>query len=86
MSEHRIIIEKQATNGIATASLFLGLFGAFIVLIPLIGWFALPIPISAIILGLVGLVRKTNRASALVGISLGVAIIIYKITFWFWLM
>lgn len=86
MSEHRIIIEKQATNGIATASLLLGLFGAFIVLLPLIGWFALPIPISAIVLGLVGLARRTNRASALIGISLGIAIIIYKITFWFWIM
>lgn len=74
-----IVRPAPVTNGTAIAALVLGIIAAASALIPLAGFFLLPIPaLLAIILGIVGLNRSKqlnglNRVPAIVGIVLGAA-------------
>jgi len=69
-------------NGMATASLVLGIIGLVIGIIPFIGWFALPLWILAIIFGIIGAKKQVKKGLAISGIILGSFTVAYKFGFW----
>lgn len=56
---------KMESNGMAVASLVLGICGIVLGLIPFIGWFLLPAWILAIVFGAVGLKKGSEQRDVL---------------------
>lgn len=73
---------QQEENGLATSAMVLGIIGFVIGIIPFIGWFAVPLSILAVIFGVLGMRKKTKRGQAIAGLSLGAALLAWKIGFW----
>lgn len=69
-------------NGMATTALVMGIIGVVLGIIPIIGWFFLPLWILAIIFGVLGLKKVEKRGFAIAGVALGVGTFLYKIGFW----
>lgn len=81
-NSQRIIIEKEGSNGMATAALVLGIVGVVIGIIPFFGWFVFPLWILAIIFGVIGMQNPVNKGLAITGLVLGSATVLYKFGFW----
>lgn len=75
---HHIVLEKR-TNTFATVSIALAILGFVLSLIPILGWFLLPVWILAIIFGVVGLFKQYKRGMAIAGIAIGAFTFFYKI-------
>ncbi|MBG9586399.1 hypothetical protein [Cytobacillus firmus] len=73
---------KMESNGMAVASLVLGICGIVLGLIPFIGWFLLPAWILAIVFGAVGLKKGQSKGMCWTGLILGIGTFIYKFGFW----
>ncbi|WP_147802637.1 DUF4190 domain-containing protein [Alkalicoccus halolimnae] len=84
MSEEAVSVSQSNinANGLATASLVLGIVGLVIGLIPFLGWFLFPAWILAIIFGIIGRKQNYKRGSATVGMVLGIVTLVYKFGFW----
>jgi hypothetical protein len=82
MSEATATVSQTNSNGLATASLVLGIVGLVIGLIPFLGWFMFPVWILAIVFGIIGRKQSFKRTSATVGMILGIITLIYKFGFW----
>ncbi|WP_246238187.1 hypothetical protein [Alkalicoccus luteus] len=78
----RVIVEKEDTNGMATAALVLGIIGLVIGIVPFIGWFVMPLWILAVVFGIIGMQKEIKKGMALTGVILGGITILYKIGFW----
>ncbi|GIN59038.1 hypothetical protein [Lederbergia ruris] len=78
----KIIIQKEETNGLATAAMVLGIIGIILGVIPFIGWFTLPLWLLAIIFGFIGMRNPVKKGFAITGIILGTLTFVYKIGFW----
>lgn len=78
MADH-IIVEKR-TNTAATVSVAFAIFGFVFSLIPLFGWFLLPVWIMAILFGVVGLFKSYKRGMAIAGIAIGIITFVYKVS------
>lgn len=70
-------------NGMAVASLVLGIVGLALGLIPFMGWFLLPAWVLAIIFGAVGLKKGQSKGMSWAGLILGIFTFLYKFGFWF---
>ncbi|GAA0435264.1 hypothetical protein GCM10008983_09810 [Lentibacillus halophilus] len=79
MSE--FITAEPRSNAAAIVSISLAILGFVFSLIPFIGWFLLPVWVSAIAIGTLGLLKQYNRGMALFGIGIGLFTFIYKISF-----
>lgn len=82
MEPTRVIIEKQDQNGMAVAALVLGIVGLVLGLMPIFGWFMLPVWILAIIFGYLGRKKEIKQGFATTGMVLGAVTFIFKIGFW----
>jgi hydrogenase/urease accessory protein HupE len=80
VQKHHIILEKQS-NAAAKISISLAILGFVFSLIPILGWFLLPVWIMAILFGIVGLFKSYKRGLAISGILIGVMTFMYKIVF-----
>ena len=78
----RVVLEKEESNGLAVASLVLGIVGLVIGLVPFIGWFMLPAWILAVIFGFIGRNKQVQKGLATTGLVLGIVTIVYKFGFW----
>ncbi|MGG2201874.1 hypothetical protein [Paenibacillus validus] len=78
----RIVIEKQDSNGLATAALVCGIIGLVLGLIPFFGWFMLPLWVLAIIFGYIGMKKPIKAGMAKAGLIIGVITVVYKFGFW----
>jgi hypothetical protein len=81
-NETKVIITKPEGNGLATASLVLGIIGLLSGIIPFIGWFFLPLWILAIVFGAIGMKKEIKTGQAKAGLILGIITIAYKVGFW----
>lgn len=77
----KLIIQQPQRNRVATLSLFFGVFGFLLGIIPVIGWLAIPMLLLSFVLGLVGLLGKVNKVAAFSGIMLSTLMIAYKLWF-----
>lgn len=71
-------IEAPKT-GLSTSALVLGIVASCIGLIPILGIFALPCAVLAIIFGIVGIRRNVKRGFAITGVVTGVLGIVLAI-------
>ncbi|KRG11138.1 hypothetical protein [Lederbergia galactosidilytica] len=78
----KIIIQKEESNGLATAAMVLGIIGIILGVIPFVGWFMLPLWLLAIIFGFIGMRNPIKKGFAITGIILGTLTFVYKIGFW----
>jgi hypothetical protein len=78
LESHHIIVEKKS-NTAASLSIIFAVIGFILSLIPLLGWFSLPVWILAIIFGVIGVFKQYRRGSAIGGIVIGVLTFVYKI-------
>lgn len=76
----RVIFEKPESNGLATASLVLGIIGVIFGIIPGIGiLFGFLFWILAIIFGAVGAMKPVKKGSAIAGLIMGIVMLVYQI-------
>jgi hypothetical protein len=66
-------------TGLSTAALVLGIVGAVVGLIPLLGIIAIPCGILAIIFGIVGIRRRARKGFAIAGLATGVVALTFGI-------
>lgn len=69
-------------NGMATASLVIGIIGLVMGIIPFLGWFFMPLWILAVVFGGLGMKKEEKRGLAITGLVLGLGTFAYKIGFW----
>ena len=69
----------QPTNGLAVASLVLGILALFTFWFPFLGW--VPV-VLGLVLGIVALQRPYGRGMAIVGVACSAIALIMKIGFW----
>jgi hypothetical protein len=72
-------IETPPKTGLSTAALVLGIVASCIGLIPILGIFALPCALLAIIFGAIGIRRNVKRGFAITGLVTGVLGIVLAI-------
>jgi hypothetical protein len=77
---HHIIFEKRS-NTAAIVSISLAILGFVFSLIPLLGWFLLPVWLMAILFGIIGSFKSYRRGLAISGIVIGLFTFMYKILF-----
>ncbi|MBS4174250.1 DUF4190 domain-containing protein [Bacillus sp. FJAT-49736] len=78
-NQQTIIVQKPEGNGLAVASLVLGIVGVVLNLIPFLPYV---IGALAIIFGAVGIKKPIKKGMSIAGIILGVIAIVMKILFW----
>jgi thiamine transporter ThiT len=80
LESHHLIVERKS-NTAASLSIVFAVIGFILSLIPLLGWFSLPVWILAILFGVIGVFKQYKRGSAISGIVIGLLTFIYKIFF-----
>lgn len=65
-------VETKNSSGLATAGMVLGIIGVVLSFIPIINNIAFFIGILALIFGIIGIVKKTEKGKAIAGIVLGI--------------
>ncbi|UOQ45581.1 DUF4190 domain-containing protein [Halobacillus salinarum] len=78
----RLIVEKPEGNGLAVASLVLGIIGVVFGFIPFIGiFFGFLFWVLAIIFGFIGMKKDVKKGLAISGLIMGAFMFIYQIGF-----
>jgi EamA domain-containing membrane protein RarD len=73
------VVLVESRSGMSTAAMVCGIIGVSIGLIPILGIFALPLGILAVIFGIVGIRRKARKGFAIAGLVTGVLALVFSI-------